>query len=593
MKKIYRNIGFVVAMAIMAASVVFPSPARSTKKNSAKVKWEDGADARKADYYFMEALRQNTQDSDDAFFDLMQGAWALDSTDTDAGITLGYYMMALGQRDTTYASRGYRMMRRHFTENPSDYYGAIFYGMINDRLGNTAESVRVWQTLDSLNPDNSDVALKYAEALTNRRDSLSLRKSIEVMRRIERAEGADLGLTSHTVRSLMELGDTTAVFAELERFRKASPRNSNFYIYAGDVNTVLQRPDSAIACYDYACAVDSANGLAYYKRAEFFKDRGDSVAFDREVFKALGMESLDVEVKLEMLGSYVRQLYTDSLQRPRIQHLFDVIINQNPHEPRIRDLYSSYLVAVQDFAGAAEQQEVALDADPSDVHRWQGVMSLWYSAKNYGRSNDVGERALRYFPDDPGISLMIGGNYEMLDKWEEALPFFRRSLENCDSSAFEQRSQAMAAIGDVYHHIGKTDSAFVWYEQAIRTNPDNVMALNNFAYYLAEENRDLDRAEQLSELCVAAQPDNDTFLDTYAWIFFKKHDYARAKEYIDQAIDLEADDPQADVFHHAGDIYYMSGEPQEALELWEEALKLDPDNALLQKKVRNRTHYYE
>ncbi len=87
--------------------------------------------------------------------------------------------------------------------------------------------------------------------------------------------------------------------------------------------------------------------------------------------------------------------------------------------------------------------------------------------------------------------------------------------------------------------------------------------------------------------------DNDTFLDTYAWIFFKKHDYARAKEYIDQAIDLEADDPQADVFHHAGDIYYMSGEPQEALELWEEALKLDPDNALLQKKVRNRTHYYE
>ena len=134
------------------------------------------------------------------------------------------------------------MMRRHFMENPSDYYGAIFYGMINDRLGNTAESVRVWQTLDSLHPDNPDVALKYAEALTNRRDSLSLRKAVEVARRIERAEGPELGLTSHTVRSLLELGDTAAVFAELERFRRVSPRNSNFYIYAGDVNMVLQRP---------------------------------------------------------------------------------------------------------------------------------------------------------------------------------------------------------------------------------------------------------------------------------------------------------------------------------------------------------------
>ncbi|MDE5634297.1 MAG: hypothetical protein K2I51_06505, partial [Muribaculaceae bacterium] len=310
MKVTYRNIGFLLAVAAMVASAVLPSVARSSKKAASTVRWEDGADARKADYYFMEAQRQNTQDSDDAFFDLMQGAWALDSTDTDAGMTLGYYIMALGQRDTAYAARGYRMMRRHFMENPSDYYGAIFYGMINDRLGNTAESVRVWQTLDSLHPDNPDVALKYAEALTNRRDSLSLRKAVEVARRIERAEGPELGLTSHTVRSLLELGDTAAVFAELERFRRASPRNSNFYIYAGDVNMVLQRPDSAIACYDYACAVDSANGLAYFKRAEFFKNRGDSVAFDREVFKALGMEILDTEVKLEMLGSYVRQLYT-------------------------------------------------------------------------------------------------------------------------------------------------------------------------------------------------------------------------------------------------------------------------------------------
>ena len=54
---------------------------------------------------FHGAQRQNSQDSDDAFFDLMQGAWALDSTDTDAGMTLGYYIMALGQRDTVYAAR--------------------------------------------------------------------------------------------------------------------------------------------------------------------------------------------------------------------------------------------------------------------------------------------------------------------------------------------------------------------------------------------------------------------------------------------------------------------------------------------------------
>ena len=68
--------------------------------------------------------------------------------------------------------------------------------------------------------------------------------------------------------------------------------------------------------------------------------------------------------------------------------------------------------------------------------------------------------------------------------------------------------------------------------------------------------------------------------------------YSEAKEYIDQALELEADDPQADVLDHAGDIYYMNGDPARALELWQQALTLDPDNPLLKKKVTHKTHFF-
>ena len=141
--------------------------------------------------------------------------------------------------------------------------------------------------------------------------------------------------------------------------------------------------------------------------------------------------------------------------------------------------------------------------------------------------------------------------------------------------------------------MGTTDSAFVYYDRALEVNPDNLLALNNCAYYLAETGQDLDKAEKMSAICVRQQPDNDTALDTYAWIFFKKKDYKSAKEYIDRALALESEDPQADVLHHAGDIYYMNGDHKAAVDFWERALKLDPDNALLKKKVKNRTHFYE
>ncbi|MDE6628810.1 MAG: tetratricopeptide repeat protein, partial [Muribaculaceae bacterium] len=141
--------------------------------------------------------------------------------------------------------------------------------------------------------------------------------------------------------------------------------------------------------------------------------------------------------------------------------------------------------------------------------------------------------------------------------------------------------------------LNEVDSAIAYYDRDLEVNPDNLLALNNCAYFMAEQGRDLDKAERMSAICVRQQPDNDTAIDTFAWILFKQRRYAEAKEQIDRALAIEADNPQADVLHHAGDIYYMNGDHKGALELWQRALQLDPSDKLLQKKVRHRTHFFE
>ena len=119
-----------------------------------------------------------------------------------------------------------------------------------------------------------------------------------------------------------------------------------------------------------------------------------------------------------------------------------------------------------------------------------------------------------------------------------------------------------------------------------------MLALNNCAYYLAVEGRDLDRAEHMSALTLKDQPDNATSLDTYAWIMFKKKDYVQAMVYIDKALE-NTEEPSCELFHHAGDIYFMNAEPEAALDFWEKALELEPENELLQKKVSHKTYFYE
>lgn len=589
-----KNILAIIAIAVLIATAVLPMPARGKSSAAKREKWSTNATKRKADYIFMEAMRQNTLENQDAYFELLRGAYALDSTETSLGQTLGYYYMIFANgEDSIFSARGYDMMRSHFNLHPDDYYSTIFYGMVNNRLGNTRESVRVWQTLDSLKPNNPDVALKYAEALQATLDSANLRRSIDVLNRIERAEGKDLGLSSHKIRAFMTLKDSVGTEKEVRSLIASSSRNSNNTLYVGDVFMALNQPDSAITYYNRACELDSTNGIAYYRRAEFYRERGDSVAFDREVFQAVKQEGLDLEVKLEIFTSYIRQLYTDSVQRPRIQTLFDALLLQHPHEVQTHDLYSSYLIAINDYRGAAEQQEYALDIEPANANRWRSAISMYFQTEDYNKALETADRALSYLPDDPMLTFYRSTALSQLKRDDEAMQALHKALEVTPEVDKELQSSILCAIGDNLYKANNVDSAFVYYDRALEANPDNLLALNNCAYFLAEQGRDLDRAEKMSAICVRQEPDNDTSLDTYAWIFFKKQNYEKAKEIIDRAMALEAADPQSDVLHHAGDIYYMSGDPAQALEFWKQALDLDPENKLLQKKVKNKTHYYE
>ncbi|MDE7146632.1 MAG: tetratricopeptide repeat protein, partial [Duncaniella sp.] len=156
----------------------------------------------------------------------------------------------------------------------------------------------------------------------------------------------------------------------------------------------------------------------------------------------------------------------------------------------------------------------------------------------------------------------------------------------------EMLSNIYGAIGDNFYAGEQPDSAFVYYKKAIAYNPTNYLALNNSAYYLACEGRDLDEALRMIETVMAAEPDNPTSMDTYAWVLFKRKDYAKAREVIDRTMEL-SEEESADILEHAGDIYFMDGEPDEAVEFWKKALVLAPDNELLGRKVKHKTYFFK
>jgi Tfp pilus assembly protein PilF len=133
------------------------------------------------------------------------------------------------------------------------------------------------------------------------------------------------------------------------------------------------------------------------------------------------------------------------------------------------------------------------------------------------------------------------------------------------------------------------------YDAALVYNPENALVLNNYAYFLAINGGDLDKADKMSYTSIRLDPDNPTYLDTYAWILFKKRDYEQAKAYMEKAIEKLASDEEAtaEIYSHYGDILFMNGDPDKALTYWEKAATLDPNDELLQRKIKNKTYFYK
>lgn len=559
---------------------------------SGKSSWKDGADNRRADYIFLEAQRQLALDRTDAYYEFIRRAYELNPSESSVGHDLGFYMMMLGQGDKALTEEGLVLLQKHFDEHPDDYYGSILYGTMCERLGQGERALGVWEKLHEIFPQKTDVSVRLADAYLSRTaDTVSQNKARNLITSIQKAEGPHLQFTARKVLSYLNTKDTVSAVNEVNKLVDETPRSAESRVYAGDLFLSLGEKEKALEVYNKACEVDPSSGLAYYKRAVYYHLTGDSASYDREVFHALELPDLELDTKLEILTGYVKEQYADSLMQPHINELFGKLVDMYPHEPSVHDLYSSYFVAVDDYRSAAEQQEYVIDSDLHNQDRWRGLMSLYFTAREYDRATDAGERALSLFPDSEIFTLLTGEAASLAGDTAKAVVYLDRCIA-MDSIDVVIASQAYTAKGDILYKGGDVNGAIALYERAMESDPTNSMAMNNCAYFMACEGLDLDRAAELSKRSLNLDPDNESSLDTYAWIMFKKGDYKEAKTFIDKAME-QTSQPSAELYQHMGDIYFMCGEPDRALEFWKLAAELDPDDELLQRKIKHKTYFYK
>lgn len=138
-------------------------------------------------------------------------------------------------------------------------------------------------------------------------------------------------------------------------------------------------------------------------------------------------------------------------------------------------------------------------------------------------------------------------------------------------------TDALYRYGVVLERSKLRAQAMAVMEQILAIEPGNPDALNFVGYSLAEEGRELDRAQEMITRALASSPESPYFIDSLAWVFFKRGDMKSAWIQIQRAASKPNEDPT--IWEHYGDIAKAMGNKKEAEKGYRKALEKNPSNA--------------
>ncbi len=560
----------------------------------------DDAARRKASYYYSAGMYQDAMGNPDAAYEYYQKAYDTDPEYVEAASAYGTRRLSVGI-DTLQSEyeldRSLAMMRRYVEEYPGDLYESQYYGFAAGQLGHTDEAIRVLERTYDLYPDRTTILLQLSDVHAQNND---IPGAVESIDRYERIEGLQPQITTRKISYMLADKDTVGALREVSRLVASDTTQATYRILKGNVFDVINLPDSALAYYTQAEQLDAESGAAKLAIAGYYMQRGDSVKYDAKMYDVLLCGDLDLEQKTELVARYLQSLMTGKQDTKRGDHLFSVLQNQYPHEPKVLDLAARYSAAKMNFREAEEQIAYALDLDPTNATYWGQLMTYQSADKRPESALETYERAKTHIQPDNNLRFFYASVAQMADRYDIAISTYRDMIHaiepslqtdsllslrdvraNISMDDLDMLSNLFTTMGDAYHAGGEFEKSYRAYDNAIVFDSSNSMAKNNYAYFLSTNGGDLDKALRLSEEAISGiDSDNPTYLDTYAWICHLKGDNEKAEEVQRRALENveKGGVPSAELYDHMGDILNANGKPAEAVEAWRKALKVQTDN---------------
>lgn len=541
---------------------------------------------RKYDYFFLEAMRLKEKKDYASAFGLLQHCLDIHPNAASALYEASQYYMFLRQ-----VPQGQEALEKAVANAPDNYWYSQGLASLYQQQNELDKAVTLLEQMVVRFPAKQDPLFNLLD-LYGRQEKYD--EVISTLNRLEKRMGKNEQLSMEKFRIYLQMKDDKKAFQEIESLVQEYPMDMRYQVILGDVYLQNGKKQEAYDVYQKVLAAEPDNPMAIFSMASYYKQTGQEELYQQQLDTLLLNKKVTPDTKVGVMRQMIVENEQADKDSTQIIALFDRIMKQEQDDPQIPMLYAQYLLSKNMESESVPVLEQVVDLDPTNKAARMMLIGAAVKKEDYKQIIKVCEPGIEATPDALEFYYYLAVAYNQAEKPDSVISICKRALEHTTAdSKKEIVSDFYSILGDMYHTQKQMKEAYAAYDSALVYNPSNIGALNNYAYYLSVERRDLDKAEEMSYKTVKAEPNNATYLDTYAWILFEKGNYAEARIYIDNAMKSEGGDKSDVIVEHCGDIYYMTGDVDGALTYWKKALEMGSESKTLKQKIEKKKYIAE
>ena len=548
---------------------------KSSVKDNASLELKDPLtyeQRRKFDYYFLEAVRMKQKGEYDAAFQLY--SHCLDIYPGSAAVLyeISQFYMFLGQE-----AKGEEALKQAVRSDDTNFWYKQTLASYYQSKQNWLKAISVYEDMAQIFPSRLEPLLSLADLYSRTKSYESL---VTTLDRIEELDGKSEQISMEKFRAYLQLDNMEKAFSEIQSLVDEYPYDMRYRTVLGDVYLSNERNEEALKVYQDILKEEPDYAPAMVSLASYYQKTGQDSLYDMQIDSILVNENVDTKLKLDFMRQLIMKSEQTDRDSTKIIRLFETILTRKQPNADVPMLYAQYLITKKMEKESVPVLNKVLSLDPENKPARLQLLGYAIRDNNLDEVIRVATPATVYNPDAMEFYYYLGLAHYQKDETDKALEVFNKGVQQINEKSDKNiASDFYSILGDLYHSREMKAEAYAAYDSSLVYNPNNINTLNNYAYYLSVERTNLDKAEEMSFITVKAEPENSTYLDTYAWILFEKGRYTEARIYIEQAMENGGDSSQV-IVEHCGDIYYKLGEKDKALELWKKALNLEasPDD---------------